>query len=67
MKIDAKRKMYMGIWRFVLPVPQAIAAKGMKTFVYRYDSQGINWAYPFSTENTGHKMTASTGEQFFAA
>jgi hypothetical protein len=129
MKIDTKRKMYMGIWRFMLPVPLAISSKGMKrgvsgakakadllskeerkvhhfvvkemavadepittefigeklsmslkqvkdivekleamkTFCYRHDSQGINWAYPLAFEDTGHKMTASTGEQFFAA
>lgn len=41
--------------------------EAMKTFCYRYDSQGINWAYPLAIEDTGHKMTASTGEQFFAA
>jgi len=41
--------------------------EAMKTFCYRYDSPGINWAYPLSLENTGHKMTAGTGEQFFAA
>ncbi|MFC1488666.1 hypothetical protein ACFL6B_02340 [Thermodesulfobacteriota bacterium] len=129
MKTDIKRKMYMGIWRFMLPLPLAISSKGvkrsvsgaktkadllskeerkvhhfivkqmaiakesittefigeklnislnrvkdivdkleaMKTFCYRFDSQGINWAYPLSLENTGHKITVSTGEQFFAA
>jgi len=129
MEPDMKRKMYMGIWRFMLPLPLAISAKGvkrgvsgaktkadllskeerkvhhfivtqmavakepitsefigeklnislnrvkdivnkleaMKTFCYRSDSQGINWAYPLSFEDTGHKMTVSTGEQFFAA
>lgn len=39
----------------------------LKTFIYRGDGKGINWAYPFSLENTGFKMTASTGESFFAA
>ncbi len=129
MRTEMKRKMYMGIWRFMLPLPLAISAKGMqrgvsgaktkadlltqeerkahhfivkqmaiakepitiefigeklnmslhrvkeivekleamKTFCYRYDSQGINWAYPLAFEDTGHKMTAGTGEQFFAA
>ena len=129
MKIDTKRKMYMGIGRFMLPVPLAISARGMKkgvsgaktkagllskeerkvhhfvvkemavadepittefigeklnmslkqvkdivekleamkTFCYRYDSHGINWAYPLAFEDSGHKMTSSTGEQFFAA
>jgi hypothetical protein len=129
MKTDIKRKMYIGIWRFMLPLPMAISAKGvkrsvsgaktkadllskeerkvhhfivkqmaiakepilaefigeklnislnrvkdiveklegMKTFCYRYNSQGINWVYPLSFEDTGHKITVSTGEQFFAA
>ncbi len=39
----------------------------MKTFLYRADGKGINWAYPLSMENTGCRMTASTGERFFAA
>ena len=39
----------------------------MKTFLFREDGKGINWAYPLSLENTGCRMTASTGEQFFAA
>ena len=39
----------------------------LKTFVYRSDGKGINWAYPLSLENTGFRMTASSGEQFFAA
>jgi hypothetical protein len=41
--------------------------EGLKTFLYRSDGRGINWAYPLSYENTGHKMVASTGERFFAA
>ena len=39
----------------------------LKTFLYRSDGKGINWAYPLSLENTGHKMTVSTGEEFSAA
>ncbi len=39
----------------------------LKTFIYRSDGKGINWAYPLSLENTGFRMTASSGEQFFAA
>ena len=56
-----------------LNVPVSRVAKiidkleGLKTFLYRSDGLGINWAYPLSLENTGHKMTASTGERFFAA
>jgi len=41
--------------------------ENLKTFIYRSDGKGINWAYPFSLENTGFRMTASSGEQFFAA
>ena len=41
--------------------------ENLKTFIYRSDGKGINWAYPISLENTGFRMTASSGEQFFAA
>ncbi|MBT8366594.1 MAG: hypothetical protein KJP23_18035 [Deltaproteobacteria bacterium] len=41
--------------------------ENLKTFIYRGDGKGINWAYPFSLENTGFRMTAASGEQFFAA
>lgn len=39
----------------------------LKTFIYREDGIGINWAYPLSLEDTGFRMTATSGEQFFAA
>jgi len=41
--------------------------ENLKTFIYRDDGKGINWAYPLSLENTGFRMNASSGEQFFAA
>ncbi len=41
--------------------------ESLKTFIYRSDGKGINWAYPLSLENTGFRMTASSGERFFAA
>ena len=41
--------------------------ENLKTFIYRDDGKGINWAYPLSLENTGFRMTVSSGEQFFAA
>jgi hypothetical protein len=41
--------------------------EGLKTFLYRSDGKGINWAYPLSLADTGHRMTASTGESFNAA
>ena len=41
--------------------------EGLKTFLYRSDGIRINWAFPLSLENTGHNITVSTGERFFAA
>jgi hypothetical protein len=41
--------------------------ENLKTFIYRGDGKGITWAYPLSLEDTGFRMTASSGEQFFAA
>ena len=41
--------------------------ESLKTFIYRSDGKRINWAYPFSFENTNFRMTASSGERFFAA
>ena len=41
--------------------------ESLKTFIYRSDGMGINWAYPLSLENTGFRMKASSGEHFFAA
>ena len=41
--------------------------EGLKTFIYRSDGKGINWAYPLTLENTGFKMIASSGEHFYAA
>jgi hypothetical protein len=129
MKINPDRKMYMGVGKFMLPIPLVISNKGLqkgvsgakakagllseeeqkvhhfvvkkmadvqepitaefiseelgislktvvkiieklevlKTFLYRSDGTGINWAYPLSLDNTGHRMTVSTGEQFSAA
>ena len=129
MKINPNRKMFMGIGKFMVPIPLVISNKGLekgvsgakakagllseeeqrvhhfvvkkmavanepitaeliseelaiplekigkiidkleglKTFLYRSDGKGINWAYPLSLDNTGHKMTVSTGEEFSAA
>ena len=39
----------------------------LKTFLYRSDGRGIDWAYPLSLENTGFRLTAASGERFFAA
>jgi hypothetical protein len=129
MNTNLKRRMLMGIGKFMVPIPQLVASKGLekgasgarakadllsseerrihhfivnrmaetktpltaeqvgkeldlpadrveatidkleelKTFLYRSDGKGINWAYPLSLEDTGHQMTDSTGERFFAA
>ena len=129
MEVDLKRKAFIGIWRFMIPLPQALIKKDikkmtevicrktanvsneerkvhrfvvmkmtetnepvtleyiaekldmpldrvrdivdkleeMKVFFYRYNSQGINWAYPVTAENVVHKMAFSTGEQCNAA
>ncbi|MFC1976236.1 hypothetical protein ACFLXQ_07545 [Chloroflexota bacterium] len=129
MKVDLKRKVFIGIWRFMIPLPQALIKRGigrtadticrktadvsaeerkvhrfvvmtmtetnepvtsediadkldmpldqvrhivdklegLKVFFYRYNSQGINWAYPVTAENGVHKTTFSTGEQCNAA
>ena len=129
MKVDLKRKAFIGIGRFMIPLPQALIKKDirkmadaicrktagvsdeeskvhrfvvmtmtdtnepvtseyiaekldmaldrvrdivdkleeMKVFFYRYNSQGINWAYPVTAENGVYKMTFSTGKQFNAA
>ncbi len=129
MNTNLKRRMIMGIGKFMVPIPRVIASKGLekgisgarekadllspeertihhfivsrmtkiktpltaeqvgkelnlpfdrveatidkleelKTFLYRSEGKGINWAYPLSLEDTGHKITDSTGERFFAA
>jgi len=41
--------------------------ESLKTFIYRSDGKGINWAYPLSLEDTGFRMSAASGEKFFAA
>lgn len=41
--------------------------ESLKTFLYRKDGVGINWAYPLSLDETGHKLTVNTGESFNAA
>lgn len=129
MKAGQNRKMYMGIDKFMIPIPLAISNSGLKkgvsgaeskaqllteeerrihhfvvrkmasvekpiraelvadeiglpvsevenaidkleslkTFLYRSDGRAIDWAYPLSLEETGHRMTVDTGEQFNAA
>jgi hypothetical protein len=41
--------------------------ESMKTFIYRSDGQGIDWAYPLSLQDTGFTVTTTSGERFFAA
>ena len=129
MKDAPNRKMYMGIGKFMIPIPLAISNSGLKkgvsgaeakaqllteeerrihhfvvrkmasveepiraelvadeiglpvgevenaidkleslkTFLYRSDGRAIDWDYPLSLDETGHRMTVDTGEQFNAA
>lgn len=129
MRNNVKRKLFMGIGGFMIPIPQVIASRGLqrgvagaktkagllsaeersihhfivnkmadtkssitaelvgreldlpvdrvartinkledlKTFLYRSDGKGINWAYPLSLEDTSHRITDSMGKRFFAA
>ncbi|MCP4109977.1 MAG: hypothetical protein GY749_31385 [Desulfobacteraceae bacterium] len=41
--------------------------ENLKTFIYRSDGKGIDWAYPLSLHSTGFFMTSSSGDTFFAA
>jgi len=41
--------------------------ENQKTFIFRSDGKGIDWAYPLSLDNTGFWMTSASGENFFAA
>lgn len=38
-----------------------------KTYFYRYNDEGINWAYPVTVDNTPHHVSFSTGESINAA
>ena len=128
-KVTLKRKAFIGIWRFMIPLPEAVLKRDigkvaeaicrktadvseeerrlhrfvvmtvtdtkepvtpehiahkldmsldrvkdvvekleeMKVFFYRYNSIGINWAYPVTAEDTVHKVAFTTGEQCNAA
>lgn len=37
------------------------------TFIYRNPQGEVTWAYPVTTEPTPHRITLSSGEQFYAA
>jgi hypothetical protein len=41
--------------------------ENLKTFIYRSDGKGIDWAYPLSLDNADFLMTSSSGDTFFAA
>ena len=38
-----------------------------KTFLYRTAGTDIDWAYPVTAEDTGHRIRLDSGERFFAA
>jgi hypothetical protein len=39
----------------------------LKVFFYRYESEGINWAYPVTAEQRIYQMSFSSGENCTAA
>lgn len=41
--------------------------ENLKTFICRSDGNGMDGVYPLSPDNTGFRMTLSSGEKFFAA
>lgn len=38
-----------------------------KTFLFRSSGDGVDWAYPVTAEDTGHRIRLDSGERFFAA
>ena len=38
-----------------------------KTFLYRTAGSDVDWAYPATAEDTGHRIRLDSGERFFAA
>lgn len=38
-----------------------------KTFIYRTAGTDVDWAYPVTAEDTGHRIRLDSGERFFAA
>lgn len=38
-----------------------------KTFVFRSKGDDVDWAYPVTAEETGHRIRLDSGERFFAA
>ena len=38
-----------------------------KTFLYRTAGRDVDWAYPVTAEDTGHRIRLDSGERFFAA
>lgn len=38
-----------------------------KTFLYRTGGTDVDWAYPVTAEDTGHRIRLDSGERFFAA
>ena len=41
--------------------------ENLKTFIFRSDGKGIDWAYPLSLYKTGFLLTSSSGEEFYSA
>jgi hypothetical protein len=38
-----------------------------KTFLFRSKGDDVDWAYPVTAEDTGHRIQLDSGERFFAA
>ncbi len=57
--------------RLDLPVDQVQAIldelERKKVFLFRDEQGAVIWAYPVTAVSTPHRVTLSTGEQFFAA
>jgi hypothetical protein len=129
MDIELKSKAFIGIWRFMIPLPLALVSnaiqrsannicshtldvsdeercvhrfvvraltevnqpvslesiadklklpldrvrtiidklEALKVFFYRYNNEGINWAYPVTSEDRLYGMTTNDGKHFYAA
>lgn len=54
-----------------IPLDQVISIieklESLKVFFYRYNSLGINWAYPVTSDEREHKLTFDDGKKCTAA
>ena len=56
---------------FNIPLAQVISIieklESLKVFFYRYNSPGINWAYPVTSDESEYKLTYDDGKKCTAA